>query len=57
MDIDAIFGSEACGVYSTLNIEGQHRSAVAAAKSVEQLKHDVNHKHDHAHSHEDHAHR
>ena len=50
VDIDNIFGAKARGVYSTLNIEGQHRSAVAAAKAPKAAGGDK-HEHGHGHSH------
>ncbi|KAL4424848.1 hypothetical protein ABPG77_011098 [Micractinium sp. CCAP 211/92] len=36
--VQKLFGSEAQGLVSKLNIEGQHRGAVAAAKSLEQAE-------------------
>lgn len=62
--IDSIFGTaaRAAGV-ARLNIEGQHRGAVAAAKQAAEAEHkhehhDHDHKHDHGHkhSHEGHEH-
>ncbi len=54
--IDSIFGTaaRAAGV-ARLNIEGQHRGAVAAAKQAAEAEHKHDHD-DHKHSHEGHEH-
>lgn len=56
-----LLGPEATGLVAKLNVEGQHRGAVAAARSVEQEeqqekeeKHDHDH-HDHKHEDGDHC--
>eukprot|EP00955_Chlamydomonas_euryale_P094388 364852-Chlamydomonas_euryale.AAC.10 len=54
VSIEAVFGSGAHGVMSKLNVEGQHRGAVAAAKGAktaaahDHARHDHGHDHDHA---------
>lgn len=48
--VDIVFGSSTQGVMAKLNVEGQHRGAVAAAKA---LQHKDAHVHDGHHSHTD----
>lgn len=55
--IEVVFGSGAHGAIAKMNIEGQHRGAVAAAKT--QQHHDdrgYEEEHSHGHSHGDHKH-
>lgn len=57
--ITKVFGRDAHAVVAKLNIEAQHRGAVAAAKAVERLEHSHDHDHecsDHACDHPDHKH-
>ncbi|KAG2488742.1 hypothetical protein HYH03_012740 [Edaphochlamys debaryana] len=61
--IDRVFGSAVHSVVAKLNIEGQHRGAVAAAKAQLDAEakakgeHKHGHKHEHKHSHDhDHSH-
>ncbi|GAX79064.1 hypothetical protein CEUSTIGMA_g6504.t1 [Chlamydomonas eustigma] len=63
--IEVVFGSCASGVMSKLNVEGQHRGAVAAAKALkakveaEEKKHHhhhEHHEHEHHHHHHEHSH-
>ncbi|KAL3158075.1 hypothetical protein ABBQ32_011681 [Trebouxia sp. C0010 RCD-2024] len=44
LDLEQIFGREAQALVAHLNIEGQHRGAVAAATAMQ--KHDAAHRHD-----------
>ena len=48
--IDTLFGSASNGVMAKLNVEGQHRGAVAAAKALQE-KQEKEHKHHHHHEH------
>jgi len=56
--IERVFGSNANAVVAKLNIEGQHRGAVAAVRSMEEAEkhHHHHHDHKHEHNHKDHAH-
>mmetsp|Transcript_2194 Transcript_2194/g.3610 ORF Transcript_2194/g.3610 Transcript_2194/m.3610 type:complete len:598 (+) Transcript_2194:105-1898(+) len=61
--LESVFGSSSQAVVAKLNVEGQHRGAVAAARNQQaeaekQAKeaHHHGHGHEHKHAHEDHAH-
>ena len=46
-----VFGKDAQRVVANLNIEGQHRGAVAAARTLEQQEQEQEEKHQHHHHH------
>lgn len=49
--IEKVFGSSVHSVVAKLNIEGQHRGAVAAARTLQQQQKEAEHKHGHGHEH------
>eukprot|EP00877_Chromochloris_zofingiensis_P009401 jgi/Chrzof1/4714/Cz14g23240.t1 len=54
--LERVFGSSVHKFAAQLNIEGQHRGAVAAAKTAQAAEqHSLEHQHDHDHSHHQHA--
>lgn len=57
VDIKKVFGPEAKGIIAHLNTEGQHRSAVQAARHAAKQTAENRHEgHQHAHNHDEHHH-
>jgi len=54
--IEIVFGNSTQGVMAKLNVEGQHRGAVAAAKALKHSEDHSSHGHDHHHHGHQHGH-